>query len=223
MSGRRRRSFSLNVLASTQKLWLATTIVGVAGGYGRFKSYLRACRLLLNSSGCANGAKMLVVMLIRAFEPGDAEALAALFHASVRQAGIRDYSAEQVAAWSPSPPEPANYVSRSQKDLIFLVAVSDEGELIGYGDLEPNGHIDHLYCRPDVVGTGVGAALYGALEVVARKSGISAVFVEASEAARRLFERKGFLVEQRNDFELNGVMIHNYQMRKLLLPMTNRP
>jgi putative acetyltransferase len=160
-------------------------------------------------------------MLIRPFEPGDAEALAALFHASVRQVGIRDYSAEQVAAWSPSPPDPTNYVGRSQKDRIFLVAVSDEGELIGYGDLEPNGHIDHLYCRPNVVGTGVGAALYDAIEVVARESGIGTLFVEASEAARRLFERKRFLVERRNDFELNGVMIHNYQMRKTLLPVTN--
>ena len=41
-------------------------------------------------------------MIIRDFIPADADALAALFHTSVHQVGIRDYSAEQVAAWSPA-------------------------------------------------------------------------------------------------------------------------
>jgi putative acetyltransferase len=40
--------------------------------------------------------------------------------------------------------------------------------------------------------------------------------VEASEAARRLFERKGFVIEKRNDFPINGVAIHNYRMVKPL-------
>ncbi|WP_419825672.1 hypothetical protein [Sphingomonas sp.] len=51
-------------------------------------------------------------MLIRPFEAFDADALADLFHASVRQVGIRHYSPEQVAAWSPSRPEPARYIQQ---------------------------------------------------------------------------------------------------------------
>lgn len=45
-------------------------------------------------------------MLVRPFEASDADALATLFHASVREAGIRDYSPEQVEAWSPAKPDP---------------------------------------------------------------------------------------------------------------------
>jgi putative acetyltransferase len=43
------------------------------------------------------------------------------------------------------------------------------------------------------------------------------LFVEASEAARRLFIRKGFAQVKRRDFLLPGVSIHNYLMEKKLL------
>jgi putative acetyltransferase len=152
-------------------------------------------------------------MIIRSFEPADAEALATLFHESVHQTGIQDYSAEQVAAWSPSKPDPEKYLRQAQ-GRTFLVALRDDGVVIGYGDLEPNGHIDHLYCHPDVVGTGVGSAIYAELEATASKTGVDVLFVEASEGARRLFERRGFSVDARNDFLVNGVAFHNYRMSK---------
>jgi putative acetyltransferase len=153
---------------------------------------------------------------IRPFRVADAAALAALFHASVRQAGLRDYTPEQVSAWSPAAPDPGGYIRRSMEDRVFLVAVDAADEPMAYGDLEPDGHIDHLYCRPDRIGIGIGSALYDALENAAVDCGMQRLFVEASEAARRLFERKGFVVEQRNDFSINGVAIHNYQMAKPL-------
>ena len=154
-------------------------------------------------------------MQIRQFEPTDAGALAALFHASVRNAGSRDYTAEQVAAWSPSKPDPQCYLRRA-KGRTILVAVDGDNAVVGYGDLERNGHIDHIYCRPDVVGTGVGSAIYKAIEAAARQAGINALFVEASEGARRLFARHGFIIEARHDFRINGVAIHNFRMSKRL-------
>lgn len=152
-------------------------------------------------------------MLIRQFEPTDADALAALFHASVHETGIRDYSPGQVAAWSPAKPDPERYLRLAQSRTI-LVAVDDNSQVIGYGELEPDGHIDHLYCRPDRVGTGVGSAIYAAIEDFAKRASIGLLFVEASEGARRLFERRGFGVDARNDFTIEGVAIHNYRMSK---------
>lgn len=154
-------------------------------------------------------------MIVRPFIPADADALAALFHASVHEVGIRDYSLEQVTAWSPTKPSPERYL-RQAEGRVFFVAEGDDGEPIGYGDFEPNGHIDHLYCRPDVIGTGVGSALYASIEAAARAAGITTLFVEASEAARRLFERRGFRVDTRNDFAVDGVAIHNYRMSKTI-------
>ena len=42
------------------------------------------------------------------------------------------------------------------------------------------------------------------------------LFTEASELARRLFERKGFAVVERQDMVIRGVAIHNYRMAKAL-------
>lgn len=154
-------------------------------------------------------------MLIRRFTPSDADVLATLFHASVREAGILDYSPEQVAAWSPSKPDPERYV-RQAESRILLVAVDNDDQPVGYGDLGADGHIDHLYCRPDMIGTGVGSALYASIEGAAKEAGIAVLSVEASEGARRLFERRGFRVDARNDFTIDGVAIHNYRMSKLI-------
>jgi putative acetyltransferase len=154
-------------------------------------------------------------MYIRPFIPADAEVLAELYHAAVHEIGIRDYSAAQVAVWSPHPKSSVAYIDKAA-GRVFLVAVNNDGVPIGYGDLEPNGHIDHLYCRPDYVGTGVGSAICSALEEAAKVNNIGVLFVEASEAARRLFERRGYQVECRRDFEIDGVPIHNYRMTKTL-------
>jgi len=97
---------------------------------------------------------------------------------------------------------------------IFLVAVDENDQPIGYGDLERNGHLDHLYCHPDFAGQGVGKAIYQQLEMAAKDQGISRLFVEASEAARRLFENQGFLIEKRLEHMIDGVLIHNYRMTK---------
>ncbi|WP_379923564.1 GNAT family N-acetyltransferase [Erythrobacter sp. R86502] len=61
------------------------------------------------------------------------------------------------------------------------------------------------------MGTGVGSAIYAALEAAAKRAGISLLFVDASEGARRLFERQGFNVEARNVFTIGGMAIHNYR------------
>jgi putative acetyltransferase len=68
-----------------------------------------------------------------------------------------------------------------------------------------------------MVGNGVGSAIYAAIEAVARRAGIAVLFVEASEGARRLFERRGFAVDARNDFMIDGVAIHNYHMSKSIV------
>ena len=98
----------------------------------------------------------------------------------------------------------------------MLVAIDGNDVPVGYGDLEPDGHIDHLYCHPDRIGMGVGAALYSELETSAMRTGIVGLFVEASEGARRFFERHAFSVDSRHDYILNGVALHNYRMSKRL-------
>ncbi|KDP93442.1 hypothetical protein ER13_01355 [Brevundimonas sp. EAKA] len=142
--------------------------------------------------------------------------MARLFFDSARTLGVRRYSPEQVAAWAAAPADPARVHARASDGRITLVAAIFDTEILGYGDLEADGHIDHLYCRPDAAGTGVAPAILDALIVTANEAGIRRLHVEASELARGLFERKGFTVSHRRDFEVRGTAIHNFAMDRLL-------
>lgn len=155
-------------------------------------------------------------MIVRSYDPKDAEALTELFCRSVGELGLRDYSAGQVKAWLTRAPNVERMHELNTDGRTVLVAVNDEDQPLGFGHLEADGHIDFFYCAPEAAGKGVGSVMYDALEVVARKAGLARLYVEASEAARRLFLRKSFTVTVKRDFEIAGVAIHNYAMEKML-------
>ncbi len=153
---------------------------------------------------------------IRPFEHRDAPILTAVFSDSVRGGGARDYDPAQVEVWVSAAPSPQDFERRALKGDLIWVMVDGADQPLAYGLLERDGHLDHLYCRSDQIGTGLASALYDHIEREARSLGLTDLFTEASEAARRLFLRKGFTVVHRRDFELQGVAIHNYKMEKIL-------
>ena len=159
---------------------------------------------------------LLADVTLREYRALDAPALAQVFHESVRMLGPRRYSAAQVEAWAPAPRDPADVHARAADGRLTLVAVSPDGEILGYGDLEHDGHIDQLYCSPKAAGAGVAGQLLDALIGRAAGRGLTRLHVEASELARGLFERRGFVIAARQDFELRGVPIHNYAMARSL-------
>jgi len=155
---------------------------------------------------------------VRPFRPGDAADVSALFHAAVHRTGARHYAPEQLVAWSPRPPDPARFVVRSGDGRLALVIVDARDRVVAYGDLERDGHLDLLYCHPDHGGRGLASRLCDALEEQARAWKVPFLFVEASEAARPVFERRGYATEERRDFRvggrIGGVAIHNYRMTR---------
>jgi putative acetyltransferase len=152
---------------------------------------------------------------IREHRPGDASAMAEVFYAAVRTLGPRRYTPGQAVAWAPEPPDPAAVRARAGDGRATLVALGASGAVMAYGDLEPGGCIDHLYRHPDAP-DGVAAELLDALLARAVLAGLDKVRTEASELARGLFHRKGFVLIARRDFELRGVAIHNYAMERRL-------
>ncbi|NSY38585.1 GNAT family N-acetyltransferase [Leisingera sp. ANG59] len=155
-------------------------------------------------------------MQIREFRPSDAAALAQIFHAAVHGIGARDYSPEQLRAWSPEPAPAAAWASRAADGRRVFVAADTQNQPQAFIELELDGHIDCFYCHPQVAGTGTGSALYERLEAEARSLRLKSLYVEASEAARRFFLRQGFTVETRREVERLGVALHNYRMIKAL-------
>ena len=155
-------------------------------------------------------------MKVRNFNPADAAALTEIYHDSVHMVSGKDYTKLQIDAWSPAPASADTYLARVSDGHAVFVSVDGADYPLGFIELERNGHIDCFYCHSSVVRTGVGKALYRQLEEVAVERGLARLHTEASEAARRFFLRAGFTLIERQEFEHNGVKIHNYLMEKNL-------
>ena len=152
--------------------------------------------------------------VVRDYVRGDTEPICRLFYETVRTVNLEDYSPEQVRAWAPEVPDPSAWHGRM---LGRHTLVADEGgEVVGFAELEEDGHLDMLYCRPDAVGRGVGSGLYAAVEERARGLGVSRVFTEASITARPFFARHGFAVLRRNTVLREGIGLTNFSMEKAL-------
>jgi putative acetyltransferase len=157
-----------------------------------------------------------VEVTIRAYERRDAVGVADVFYRSVREVALSDYTAQQVQAWVTERWDAGQEHRRSGDGRLVLVAADESGHVVAFIDLEPDGHIDRLFCAPEAAGRGVASRLYEAIETAAREQGLERLSTEASELARRFFERKGFTVLERQDMILRGVPIHNYRMAKAL-------
>jgi putative acetyltransferase len=155
-------------------------------------------------------------MTIRTYQRDDAADVADVFYRSVHEVAVSDYSADQVRAWVPGRWDAEQEHRRSGDGRLVLVAADERGRVVAFIDLEPDGHIDRLFCAPEAAGRGIAARLYDGIETAAREQGLGRLYTEASELARRFFERKGFVVLERQDKVLRGVPIHNYRMEKIL-------
>lgn len=155
--------------------------------------------------------------MIRDYKEGDAVAMADVYQRAVRAIGSKDYSPAQVDVWAGQGPTAERFATRMADGRRCWVAVDDADRVIAFVDLEADGHIDFLYADPDVAGRGAAGALVDTLEAAAAADGMTRLYVEASEAARRFFLKRGYAVVERRDFEVAGVAIHNYAM-ELLLP-----
>jgi putative acetyltransferase len=104
--------------------------------------------------------------LVRAYQPEDRDALINVFVRAIRESAIRDYSPAQVEAWSAV--DRANAWS-AVGDRLIWVAVAG-ASVVGFTDLEPSGHLDHMYVHPEHEGRGIASALLTCLEAAARRA-----------------------------------------------------
>jgi putative acetyltransferase len=153
----------------------------------------------------------------RAFRDADAQRLSEIYRQAVEVTAARHYSAAQIAAWLTIAPSADRLRELMADGRTRLVCVDDADRPLAFCDLERDGHLHMLFCAPEAGGQGIATRLVEKAEAAARMGGAPAVRVEASEAARGLFERCGFRLLKRRDFSVAGVPIHNYALEKRLV------
>ena len=100
---------------------------------------------------------------IRAYQAGDASAIAQLVYETVRSENQADYSEEQLDAWAPVVPDQQVWHARMSEPGRRTLVAEEDDEVVGFAELEHDGHLDMLYLRGDAVGRGVGRRLYEAI------------------------------------------------------------
>ena len=145
---------------------------------------------------------------LRAYEPGDCPAMAALFYDTVHTVNAVDYTPAQRDAWADGRPDLAAW-DASFRAHRTLVAVRD-GEIVGFADLAQDGYLDRLYVHKDYQRQGVASALCDRLEAAAE----GRVYTHASITARPFFEKRGYRVLRSQQVERRGQRLENFVMEK---------
>jgi putative acetyltransferase len=153
-------------------------------------------------------------MRIRPYVDGDAAATLDVYLRAVRGTASRDYTPEQIAAWAPDDLDPERWAAR-RAAASTVVAVEGE-RVIGFADLLDEGHIDMTFVVPEFGGRGVASALLAAVVDTARSRGLPRLTVRASITARPFFERRGFVLDEELQVELDGVLLATNAMSREL-------
>lgn len=156
-----------------------------------------------------------LAVLIRPFHPGEELLLRALFHDSVHRLAAAHYTTEQLEAWAPADFDVQGWCARIRGNRPF-VAEDERGALLGYADLQADGHIDQFFVASGAARRGVGQAMLACLERRARCLGIVRLTANVSLCAEAFFVQAGFQVIERRLPVVRGVALANARMVKSL-------
>jgi putative acetyltransferase len=152
---------------------------------------------------------------LRPFLAADAARCLSIFAASITELAIEDYSEEQCEAWVAAGAGDPKAFAKRLTDSLTLVATVD-GESAGFASLKGADVVDMLYVDPEFARRGVATALLDALAKIAAARGAARLTADASDTAKPLFERQGYVAARRNLVTLGDEWLANTTMSKKL-------
>lgn len=145
-------------------------------------------------------------MFIREYQSSDCEELTKLFYNTVHAVNAKDYTEEQLDAWATGQVD-LNKWDQSLREHYSIVAVENE-MLVGFGDIDKSGYLDHLFVHADYQGKGIGTMICNRLEQAVSGN----IITHASITARPFFEKRGYRVVKEQQVERQGVFLTNFEM-----------
>jgi putative acetyltransferase len=160
-------------------------------------------------------------LAMRPMLPDDVPLLAEIFRAAVEELTADDYSEAQQEAWASTADDEEEFGAKLASGLTLVATFG--GAAVGFASLANNTRIDMLYVHPAASGRGAGAMLCDALEKLAAARGSKELTVDASDAARGFFEKRGFSAQSRNTVSVAGEWVADTTMKKPLAAKGKAP
>jgi putative acetyltransferase len=150
----------------------------------------------------------------RPYLPSDAARCAAIFRDAIEFSAADDYDDDQRAAWAARAGDEAAFGAKLAAELTIVATL--EGFVVAFATLKGADELDMLYVDPAAGRQGVGAALVDALARLARSRGAKSLKAEASDVAKPLFDRLGFVAELRSLVQTDDQWLAHTTMTKKL-------
>lgn len=148
-------------------------------------------------------------MQLREYLPSDCAQLAELFCQIVHSVNAQDYTREQLNAWA------SGEVDLQAWDASFrthrTIVATENGEIVGFGDMDESGYLDRLYVHKDYQGQGIASVICNELERFAVRKTFT---THASITAKPFFQHRGYCVVREQKVIRRGVALTNFVMEK---------
>jgi len=155
-------------------------------------------------------------MKVRSYQLGEERAIWRVYYGSTRNIVGREYTREQVERWAPDSFDMENWKKRLAQKNPFVALIADK--IVGFAELEPDGHIDRFYCHHKFQRQGIGSALMREVLAEAGRMGVTRLFAEVSITARDFFLAKGFTIDEETNNIVCGCPAKQYRMSKQVNP-----
>lgn len=149
---------------------------------------------------------------LRRYVTEDLDAVIDVFQRAIREVASKDYNPAQIAAWSQVDRDGWKPWRLTRPTWVAV----DGARVVGFSDLEADGHLDMMFVHPDHQGRGVASTLLRQVEDAALAQGLRRIFTEASKTARPFFARRGFVVDAEQVVGKRGEPMTNFRMHKML-------
>jgi putative acetyltransferase len=150
--------------------------------------------------------------MIRRYKPGDEKHLARIYHDAIYQLAAADYTPEQLDAWANPPLDMDDPKHKRRYELKQPFVNERDGRIVGFIELDPDGHIDCAYVDPQYARTGVMSAIMHAVKREAKKLKLKKLYAEVSKTARPFFEHHDFIWVRDDAINIKGVTLDRYIM-----------
>ncbi|MCC6796636.1 MAG: GNAT family N-acetyltransferase [Candidatus Hydrogenedentes bacterium] len=157
------------------------------------------------------------MVAIREYRDADIPICARLYYDTVININARDYTPEQIKAWSPEVWPDSFWRERFQRaHKVFIAEI--ENNIVGFSEYHADGHVDTFYVHHEHQGQGIGKRLMQRIEQEAAQTGVKKLYLEASITGRPRFARMGFAIVGEEVKEYRGAIFCQALMEKQLAP-----